>query len=182
MYSEEETLKVELPYEGIPPAPFTAFINQNQKTIKQLIIEQKDYYCYQRCRSVSSVVTIPDTITNLREVERITISALVETLPKSLCNLKKLELLDLTGCYNILSIPPEILAMSNLTIKIGTVISPASEVVVIKIPRRGISRDIFRVVSSGNKRKISQLIIHQESQEYDHSLVDAREEVVTSRS
>ena len=55
--------------------------------------------------------------------------------------------------------------MPNLKIKIGHVISPASEVVVIKIPKRELvgDRDRFGVLSSGNK--ISQLIIHQESKE-----------------
>ena len=91
--------------------------------------------------------------------------------------MKKLELLDLTGCYTILKIPSEILAMPNLKIKIGNVISPASEVVFIKIPERGISGDIFSVLSDVNKRTISQLIIHQEH-ENGYARVDGREEVV----
>ena len=94
-------------------------------------------------------------------MEDITIRACIEILPNSLCNLKKLLLLDLSGCYNILSIPAEVLAMPHLKIKIGNVITSASEVVVIKVPSRGISPAIFY----GNKRNISQLIIHQAPQE-----------------
>ena len=58
----------------------------------------------------------------------------------------------------------ETLAMPNLKIKIGNVISLGSEVVVIKVPKRGISADIFCVLSDANIRQISQLIIHQEHQ------------------
>ena len=172
MYSEEETLRIELDHYI---SSFDDFHNDNQ--IRNLILMQKGYYCYQRYRNLSSFVTIPDTIANLREVESITLRVKIEILPKSLCNLTKLRLLVLSGCYNILSIPSEVLAMPNLEIKLSAVISPASEVIVIQIPSRGISPAIFSVLSSGNKRKISQLIIHQEPEE-SYSYRDGREEVV----
>ena len=128
-------------------------------------------------RDDPSGLTIPDTIPNLTELESLSIRAFVETLPKSLCNLKKLEFLDLTGCYTILTIPSEILAMPNLKIKVGDVISPASEVVVIKIPRYKIDPDIFSVLSDGNKQKIWHLLIHQEPHS-SKSDEDGYEEVV----
>ena len=170
--------RIELPLRDITPESFSEFHDENRKNIKKLIIVQQNYYYYyQRCQFLSSAITIPDMITHLTEVTSITIRALVESLPKCLCNLKKLELLDLTGCYNILSIPSDILAMPNLKIRIGNVISPTSEFIVIKIPKRRISSDIFSVLSNRNKRNISQLIIHQES-EKSYSGEDGREEVI----
>ena len=114
---------------------------------------QKGYDCYQRSFYFPDV-TIPDTIINLAEVETITIRASVQTLPTNVANLKKLQLLDLTGCYSILSLLSELLAMHKLKIKIGNVISPASEVVITH-SREDISHAISSVLSDRNKGKIS---------------------------
>ena len=90
--SSEETLIIELPYEDITPASFNYLYDENRKTVKHLIIVQKNYSCHQRHRYNSQIVTIPDVIANLTEVESITITACIETLPKCLCHLKKLWL------------------------------------------------------------------------------------------
>ena len=175
MYSSEEVLRIEVPLVAFEPPHFGAFFNKHSPSpfepftdrrrknhIKSLFLVQEDYKGHHHYRHNYSAVKIPNTIANLTAVETISITANIETLPNSLCRLKKLQLLDLTGCYNILSIPSEVLAMPNLKIKIGEVISPASEVAVIPIPKKGISKDQFSVLADRNKGKISQLIIHQE--------------------
>ena len=71
-YSSEETLSIELsrwPYQ----IGFAVLRDENRKNTKHLIIAQKSYFYYQRYRSHSPVVTIPDTIGNLTELESITI-------------------------------------------------------------------------------------------------------------
>ena len=178
MYNEEETLRIQLPSWSINTASFSKFTDEStKKHIKTLIIVQEKYHGYHRCLDINAVLRIPDTIGNLTELESISITAWIETLPNSLCTLQKLRILDLSGCYNILSIPSEVLAMPTLKIKIGHVISPASAVLVITVPQKGISNDTFAVLSGGNKANISQLIIHQERQTFD-SPADGREEVV----
>ena len=99
--------------------------------IQTLKIIKPNYNCYQH---FADVVNLSDFIANFTEVRIISITAPIVTLPINLCTLQKLVLLDLSGCYNILSIPSEVLAMPSLNIKIGTVISPASQVIGIKIP------------------------------------------------
>ena len=163
MYSEEETMRIELPDDDLTLSSFATFIDPNRTTdIKNVIIVQKNYRAYKRYINSRSLVTIPDTITNLTEVEQISITAKVETLPKCLSTLKKLTLLDLSGCYNILEIPPEILAMPNLKIKIGDIISPASEVILILVPTKAISPNIYSVLSNRKDETISPLLISQE--------------------
>ena len=143
MYSEEETLRIELPEQYVDSSLFDVFTDATRKNhIKHLVIVQK-YYDGYNLYNDDSLVIIPGTISHLTEVESITIRAKIETLPRSLCSLKKLELLDLTGCYNIESIPSEVLTMPNLKIKIGDTTTPASEVVIITVPERAISSDIF---------------------------------------
>ena len=105
--ASEDTLRIQLPVQ-VTTTSFDAFCADTRNNIKHLIIEQEFYYRHHRDENIFFVVTIPDTIANLTEVESIAITAKVETLPISLCQLKKLELLDLSGCYNILSIPSEI--------------------------------------------------------------------------
>ena len=202
MYSAEATLRISVPRYVQSPlhdetrlSCFDGFLDDSRKThIKQLIIEQEAYLGYRHYHGYErpfygpcSIVTIPDTIAILTELETICITAHIETLPKRLCTMKKLKLLDLTGCYNILSIPSEILSLPNLKIQIGSVLSPASEVLVIGVPKRGISMDIFSLLSGGNNRKISQLIIHQDthagyadsySDKKQGPLEDYREELV----
>ena len=80
-------------------------------------------------------------------------------------SVEELKLLDLTGCYNLPSIPPELFAMTLLKIKIGDLLTSASEVVIIRVPRTGIPSDIFSVLSEENSTKITQVIIHQEFQD-----------------
>ena len=177
MHTEEETLRIDLPWNDVSSFSFDAFTNENRKNqIQHLVIVQE---CYRRheCHPLESTFhTIPDTIINLTELETISITANLDTLPKCLCTLKKLKLLDLTGCYNIQSISAEVRAMHNLRIKFGDSISPASAVVVIGVPRQETCTDIFRVLSSDNKGQLSQLIIHQEPQE--GLLNDNRQEIV----
>ena len=48
-------------------------------------------------------------------------------------------------------------------IKIRNVISPASAVILIQVPKQGISPDIFSILSDMTERTVSQLVIIQES-------------------
>ena len=178
MYLEEETLRVKLPCEGPTQKLVYTLSAQTLTTrIKSLMIVQPSYSYYGCYEQENMLLTIPDTIINLTDLEAITITAFVKTLPRCLSQLPKLQLLDLSGCYNILSIPAEVLAMPNLKIKIGEVITPASEVVIIKIPKHGISADIFTVLSDTNAKRFSQVIIHQEPED-SFSFSDEREEVI----
>ena len=87
-----------MPGYDITSSDFEAFTDTKRMTdIKNVIILQKDYGAYKKSRNPSSIVSIPDTITNLPEVQSISITAYVETLRKCLCRLQKLELLDLSG-------------------------------------------------------------------------------------
>ena len=167
-------MRIQLPWININPTLFNKFIDKTTQYTEILVIEQQGYRGYEHNRLDSSIVAIPDTIANLTEVKSISISAWIETLPKSLSQLKKLELLDLTGCYNIQ--PPEVLAMPNLKVKIGDVTSLASEVFVIRVPSKGISKDLLSVLSDDNKGKISQLIINPEPS--SSTLEDEREDTV----
>ena len=166
MSTEEETLRIELPYKDIPSSVFDVFTDETRKNaITHLILVQKDYHRYKIYIAYLELVTIPETISNLTQLESINIQARIKTLPNSLCKLPKLKLLDLSGCYTILSIPLEVLSMPNLKIKTGDTITPASEVIIIKVPRKGMPADIFSVLADENKMNISQLIITQETQE-----------------
>ena len=108
MYTEEEILRIELPYYKIPSSLFDVFTDETRKNaIKNVIIVQKDYTRYETSIFASFTVTLPETISNLRAVESLTIRARITTLPISLCKLLKLKLLDLNGCYNILSTSSE---------------------------------------------------------------------------
>ena len=176
MYTEEETLRIELPRYDISSSLFDVFTDETRKNAtKNLIIVQNDYSGYKWDVPGDEVVTITETILNLAQLESITIQARIKTLPISLCKLPKLKLLDLSGCYDILSIPPEVLAMPNLKIKIGDTITPASEVFIIKVPKKGISSEIFSALADENKMNISQLIVTQEAQDH-YSPEDTREE------
>ena len=94
------------------------------------IIQQDEYDGYVPDYYVpTSLVTIPETIRRLVAVETIKINACINELPVVLSKLNNLKLLDLTGCYNLLSIPEEILEMKELKIKIGDIIARASQVV-----------------------------------------------------
>ena len=118
MHSETETMRIDIPHNSNSDLVFHAFIDPGcQNGITSLTIVQQYYDGYKQTRATFAVVLIPHTITNLTDQESISIRALIYSLPNSLSSLKKLELLDLSGCYNILSIPSEVLAMSNLNIK-----------------------------------------------------------------
>ena len=77
-----------------------------------------------------------------------------------------MRLLDLSGCYNLLSIPEEISKMPNLKIKIRNYVSDASTVVFIPVPGTEITPSVFSIIFSIKKRKIEQFIIHQISPHY----------------
>ena len=51
--------------------------------------------------------------------------------------------------------------MNDLKIKIGDIISRASEVVFIPVPETGITPEVFAKIRSANEKKVEQLIIHQ---------------------
>ena len=105
----------------------------NPIDVKCLIIHQFNYdtYCF---RNDHPVITIPDSISRLCYLEEICIAARVETLPPSISKLSRLRILDLTGCYNLVNLPGSIRAMPNLHIKFGSILSKASNVVVIGWP------------------------------------------------
>ena len=111
--------------------------------------------------SAPRLVIIPETINRLVAVETIKINAFIRELPVALSKLNNLKLLDLNGCYNLLSIPEEILEMKYLKIKNGDIISKASQIVFITVPLNGITP--FSKILSVNKKKIEQLIIRQVS-------------------
>ena len=155
MYTEEETLRIELPRYDISSSFFDVFTEETRKNATKNLIIVQDYNGYHWYVQGDEVVTITETILNLAQLESITIQARIKTLPISLCKLPKLKLLDLSGCYNILSIPPEVLAMPNLKIKIGDTVTPASEVFIIKVPKKGISSEIFTALADENEMNIS---------------------------
>ena len=78
-YSSEETLRIELSSPTYQEA-FAVLRDENRKNTKHLIIVQTHCSYYEPYHS--GVVTIPDTIANLTELESMTINALVEALPK----------------------------------------------------------------------------------------------------
>ena len=126
-YSSE--LLIELPQctDNGTDQEFSVIEKCDASHIKLLIIEQVNYF---RHREVDEqFVIIPETISRLVAVETIMINACIIELPVALAKLKHLRLLDLTGCYNLLSIPEEILEMKELKIKIGDIIARASQVV-----------------------------------------------------
>ena len=164
MHSEQKVLQIEI----VPPVSYHDFdrvIDENSNNITKLVIVQKDYTAESERNPffIQYFVSIPDTVAKLTELQSVSISARIETVPICLCTLKKLELLDLTGSYNLLKIPSAVLALPNLKIKTGTVISPASEVLLIGVPKHGISNRLFSVLSNKRIRKFSQLIIRQET-------------------
>ena len=173
MASEGQTLRIQLKAYSVSFSSFSTFLASTANTIANLVIEQQRYFNYAKSNFRSTIVQIPHTIENLTEVRHIRIQASIETLPKTLSLLKKLEVLELTGCYTLLSITQEIIDMPNLKIKIDNVISPASKVLLIGVPQRGVAPDIFSNLSDEIKnRKISQLIIHQESADTDTDIRD----------
>lgn len=165
MYSEDETLLIHLPRRHVPQSLFDHF-SGTSRLIKSLVIVQENPCSFDPSTYPSSFVTIPETLANLTDLESISISAYVRTLPECLCTLPNLHLLDLNGCYDSLSISSEVLAMPNLKIKIGDLIVPASEVIVIEVPNSGVPNDIFAALSDLNNGKISHIIIHQNQGPY----------------
>ena len=161
-YSSEETLRIELPWntDNGTDKEFSVIEKCDASHIKSLIIQQVDYNSYEYFSNFHLVI-IPETISRFIAVETIKMDACIEKLPLALSRLNNLRLLDLTGCYNLLSIPDEILEMKDLKIKIGAIISSASEVVFIKVPETGITSDVFSKIRSANAKKIEQLIIRQ---------------------
>ena len=161
MYCEEETLRIDL----AKSRSFDLFTDLTlKKRLKLLIIKETFYHNYQTYGCKRSCITIPDTIVNLSGLECICIRARVTTLPNSLSRLKKLMMLDLSGCYNILSIPSQVLGMRNLKIKIDDIICPASEVVIIRVPSKRISADLFSVLSGRNIRRLHSLLFIKKHQ------------------
>ena len=167
-YSSEETLQIELPEytSDRTGQEFSVIEKCDASRIKSLIIQQDKYDEY-KPHSYYILVTIPDTISRLVAVETIKINACIEELPVALSELKHLKLLDLTGCYNLLSIPKVILKMKDLKIKIGDTISRASEILFINVPLTRITPEVFSKITTAKEKKIEQLIIrHIPSTEY----------------
>ena len=162
MDNTDETLRIELPWFIRTPTPkaFIAIERSDASQIKSLIIQQDKYDRYEAYYSNDHLVIIPETICRLVAVETLTISACITELPVAISKLNNLKLLDLSGCYNLFSIPEEILKMKDLKIKIGDIISRASEVVFINVPLTGITPEVFSKINSANK-KIEQLILYQ---------------------
>ena len=78
MYSEEETLRINLHQYAIDTFLFDEYTDDSRKNdIKHLIIVQEYYDGYRPDNMTSTLVTIPKTISNLTEVESITIHACV---------------------------------------------------------------------------------------------------------
>ena len=98
------------------------------------------------------ILTIPETIRRLVAVETIKINACIGELSIAISKLNNLKLLDLSGCYHLLSIPEEVFEMKDLKSKIG-------EVVFIPVPLTGITQEAFSKTMSVNKKKIEKLII-----------------------
>ena len=167
-YSSEETLRIEIP-ECITDRTgqeFSVIETYDTSHIKSLIIQQADYDRYEAFSCIRLVI-IPETISKFVAVETIKINACIEELPVELSKLTNLKLLDLTGCYNLLSIPEAILEMKDLKIKIGDIISKASEILFIEVPLTGITQEVFSEIRSAKETKIEQLIIRQVSPDID---------------
>ena len=128
--------------------------------IKSLIIQQANYDRYKLSLDPNLVI-IPETVSRLVAVETIKINACIKELPVALTKLNNLKLLDLSGCYNLFSIPEAVFEMKDLKIKIGDIISRASEVVFIPVPWTEITPSLFSAISSAKEKKIEQLIIRQ---------------------
>ena len=159
----QETLRIELPektYHGTDQE-FSVIEECDASHIKSLIIQPDNYDRYNPSFSDELLVTIPETISRLVAVETIKINAFITELPVELSKLNNLKLLDLTGCYNLLSIPDEITEMKDLKIKVGDIISRVPEVVFITVPRNRITQEVFSKIRSAKEKKIEQLIIRQ---------------------
>ena len=161
-YSSEETLRIELPWytRNRTGQKFSVIKKCDVSHIKSLNVQQDKYDRYVQY-SVPRLVMIPEIISRLVAVETIKINAFITELPMAISKLNNLKLLDLTGCYNLLSIPEEILKMKELKIKIGDIISKASEILFIPVPWTGITPEVFSKIKSANEKKIKQLIIRQ---------------------
>ena len=107
------------------------------------------------------LLIIPETISRFVAVETVKINACIKELPLEVSKLTNLQLLDLTGCYNLLSIPESILKMKDLKIKIGDVLSRASDMIFITVPETGITPEVFLQIRTAKEKKIEQLIIRQ---------------------
>ena len=162
-YSSEETLRIQLPFftNNGNGHDFSVIGKCDGSHIKSLIIQQAFYDRYIPGYSSDRLVTIPETISRLVAVETIKINACIRELPVALSKLTNLKLLDLSGCYNLLSIPDEILKLKDLKIKNGDIISRASEVVFIEVPPWRITPKVFSKIRTAKEKKIKQLIIRQ---------------------
>ena len=128
MNNPDTTLRIDLPPTCNQLSPgFSVIERCDVSHIKSLIIQQDNYDRYVVHSYNDLIVIMPKTISRLDAVETIKINACIEELPLALSKLNNLKLLDLTGCYNLLS-PKVILKMKDLKIKIGDIISRASEV------------------------------------------------------
>ena len=148
MNSSLHTLRIDIPPKpnvtGQTDQQFSVFETADVSHIKYLVVHQEGYTCYETSPSpFFSTVIIPDTITKFAPVETIKINAFITELPVALSELTNLRLLDLTGCYNLLSIPAPLRRMKNLKVKIGDIISRVSRVVFITVPRIGIKPSDF---------------------------------------
>ena len=154
-YSSEETLRIVLPeYTSNGTDKKFSIKTCKESHIKSLIIQQDYYDKYERdYYDGNRLVIIPETISRFVAVETIKISACIEELPLALSKLSHLKLLDLSGCYNLLSIPEDILKMKDLKIKSGDIISRAPEVVFIKVTPTGITQEAFSMIRSANKKR-----------------------------
>ena len=169
MGKPDEPLRIDLPYSRSTAMDqaFSVIEQCDASRIKSLIIQQDKYDRYEDLFSDSRLVIIPETISRLVALETITITACITELPVALTKLNNLKLLDLTGCYNLLSVPDEIVEMKDLKIKIGDTISRASEILFINVPLTRITPEVFSKITTAKEKKIEQLIIrHIPSTEY----------------
>ena len=160
-----ETLRIEIPSKPNATGTdqqFSVFETLDVSHIKHLLIHQEGYSCYETVPSpFFSPVIIPDTINKFAAVETIKIKACITELPVALSELTNLKLLDLSGCYNLMSIPDAVYRMRNLKIKVGHTLSEASKVIFITVPRTGIKPSDFSRIFFTAQQDIEQLVIHQ---------------------
>ena len=142
--TEKESLTLTLPGRD-NKSTFCDVIDQSteSKQVRKLHLEKLYNQHRELYADQSSEAIIPISIANFTEVESISINARMEALPNCLSQLKKLRYLDLTECYSLSEIPSEILAMPDLMIKFGKVVTPAAEVALLRLPKHKINLTSF---------------------------------------
>ena len=172
LFTPGQTLKIIIPsFESDPNAKIlSALAFSPVSGIKYIFLYEDGYDHSRNMHSAKASINIPEVISRFVEVECIRICAAVTELPTAISTLKNLLILDLTESYNLLSIPQAIMEMSDLTIIIGDLISPASEVVFIPILSDGEAQNIISMLETHNSQKIEQLIIRQDNKAFEDSM------------